>query len=194
MTAQAATISVPSLNISPTGLARAKAILDTPDVPGERTRLLPEAVCYAVLRHIDGAPASCSPAEAIAFATSFMARYPDLALSRMDGERLRNLKAYASQLHQAFAGFPPMVCEAAMALPSGALAELTYTPKVPEVIKALATEKRRLDTIRGNAICHNRERQRRETAQRAEEAFEAGRPGADERKRQVERMLKVRAA
>ena len=150
---------------------------------------MPDEICTALIAWLDSGPAKCTQAEATSFTARLLARYPDAALKDFQGEKGKSFKLYGMQIYEAFCGFSSRVCEAALALPDGSLAKLDYTPRVPEIIKALIAEQDRLALMKANAKSHMAERKRRHDADRERREFEAKLPSLEERRAQVARLL-----
>jgi hypothetical protein len=177
------------LILSENGLRKARLILDNEATVTARTPLLPARVCEAVIAALTASFPRCSQSQATTFTAKLISRYPDMALKDLGFERSKSFKVYGLQVFEAFAAFSSAVCEAALAVPDGALAELTYTPKIPEIIKALKREQERLDRIVANAKTHMAEARRREKSRREEAEFEHKYPSPERRRQQVTALL-----
>jgi len=170
--------------MSESGFEKAVEILDTLEVVGPRTQLLPRSVCEAVVAKIDGEPMECGGQCAIELTARLLRNYPDF--------KAHDAKGYVLALKELFAVYPLSVCYRATGR-EGLAGKLQFTPKTADVKKALDDEMKRRDLIRANAKWHMQEADNRLEARKAEVDFNKRYPDAETRKAQVAQLLGARS-
>ena len=170
--------------MSENGYEKAVKILDTIEVVGPRTQLLPRSTCEAVVAKIDAEPVECGSQFAVELTARLLRNYPDF--------KAHDAKGYVLALKELFSVYPLSVCYRATGK-EGLAGKLQFTPKTADVKKALDAEMKRRDLIRANAKWNMQEADDRLEARKAEEEFNSRYPDLETRKAQVAQLLGVRA-
>lgn len=177
------TQSSPLSTISHKGFEAAVAILDDEREVGPRTQLLPIEVCEKVIAKIDADP-KCTDTDATDLVALLLRNYPDF--------KAHDAKGYTLALWHVFKAYPRSIGSRVVDPVKGLPAKLKFTPKSADLVQALDAEVARRKLIKANALSHIAEKRRRLKAEAEEAAFNAQLPTAEERKAQVERLLKRR--
>lgn len=170
----------PPSTMNDQGFEKAVRILDTLEVVGPRTRLLPRQICESVVTRLDNEPKECGSSSAIELTARLLRNYPDF--------KAHDAKGYVVALKELFAVYPLSVCYRATGK-EGLPGKLQFVPKTADVKKALDEEMKRRDIIRANALWHMQESDNREKAKQAEAEFNAKYPDIETRRRQVVVLL-----
>lgn len=175
------TQSSPLSTISHKGFEAAVSILDDEREIGPRTQLLPIEVCEKVIAKIDADP-KCTDSDATDLVALLLRNYPDF--------KAHDAKGYTLALWHVFKAYPRSIGSRVVDPLKGLPSTLKFTPKSADLVGALDAEVARRKLIRANALSHIAEKKRRQKAEAEEAEFHAKLPSIDERKAQVERLLK----
>lgn len=141
----------PSTN-SDEKIKEAWAILNTPAIPDWRTRLLPNAVCDAIIQQIEAEPAHCGDTAAIELTARLLRNYPDF--------KAHEAKGFVIALKELLASYPLSICYRATGK-DGLPGKLPFVPKTADIKRALDEEMARVEQIKCNAKLHKIEREAR---------------------------------
>lgn len=184
VSAQTSSTLLPS---KPEYIAKAEAVLARPAPVNEITRLVPAAVCDAVLERLHGDAPEIGKDRSLAAVQSLLAGYPQAALRNRDEGQAADFNAYARTIARTLAKFPEYAVLGMMERKPWGHA---FLPTEPEVRDALQDEVSRRAIIISNAKAHKKEARRRELEQQEEARIAAGRGATEaERKLQIQNIL-----
>ena len=167
----------------PTSKRLSLTVIRLLDVDDPRTlgRSVTVQEAQAVLDEMAGRDMVCTPNDAAAAVGQLLGLYP--------GREITDAKTYTQGLTALLAAYPrdfvKRVCNPVTGLPS----RLKFLPTLAEVREALDAERLRRDRISASAryIVAQAQRHRKEAEEEA--AFQANRPAAEQRARQVQDLL-----
>lgn len=162
---------------------QAAAILSGDQTINQATKLLPDAICDAVIAWCDWSLEPSGGEAGAVYVVKLLAQYPDV--------RVHNLQGYQRSLAEVFSMFGVPICESIVDPKSenSIPGKQAFLPKVAEVRAAGEAEKRRRGIIKANALSMKQERHRRNTAPKEGPLTPAE---IARRKEQVAKLLKTR--
>lgn len=171
----------------PEYVAKAEAVLARPGPVNEITRLVPVAVCDAVLEHNLGETPEIGKERSAVAVAALLSGYPQATVrNRSEGQEM-DLAAYSKTIARTIAKFPEYAVAGMIDRKPWGHA---FLPTEPEVRDALQDEVSRRAVIISNAKAHKKEARRRELEQQEEARIAAGRGATEaERKLQIQNIL-----
>lgn len=171
----------------PEYVAKAEAALAKPGPVNEVTRLVPAAVCDAVLERLMVETPEIGRERASQAVALLLSGYPQATLRTRDEGQAFDFQAYAKTIGKTISKFPEY---AIMGMVERKPWGHPHLPSEPEVKTALQDEVTRRAIIISNAKAHKKEARRREQERQEEERIAAGRGATEaERKLQIQNIL-----
>ena len=143
-----------------------------------------------IIASVDASLRPCTPQQAATLCAELIGAYPALAMQRNDPSFAKDFQLYAVKLIEAFSKYSFEIGKIVVHGADGVPGKVAFKPQPSDVVAAANKELERRQNVKTMAMRHKAEAARRERQKAEEDEIARNRPAYEERKRQVEQLLR----